>query len=99
MTHSRYKFILWQEKPFTTETFAHANVKAFDFFERRPQEMVYDQGNTLAVSGNNGDVIYTEGIQSYVNEVKFDIFLCHGADMESKGLIETLFEVFIKNMS
>lgn len=90
MTHSRYKFILWQEKPFTTDAFVQAHIKAFDFFGGRPQEMVYDQDKILAVSENNGDIIYTEGFQSYVNEVKFDIFLCHGADPESKGLIENV---------
>ena len=59
-------------------------------FDGRPQEMVYDQDKILAVSENNGDIIYTEGFQNYVNEVKFDIFLCHGADPESKGLIENV---------
>lgn len=90
MTHSRHKFILWQEKPFTTDTFVQAHIKAFRFFGGRPQEMVYDQDKILAVSENGGDIIYTEGFQSYVNEVKFDIFLCHGADPESKGLIENV---------
>jgi len=90
MTHSRCKYILWQEKPFTTDTFVQAHIKAFDFFGGRPQELVYDQDKILAVSENNGDIIYTEGFQSYVNEVKFDIFLCHGADPQSKGLIENV---------
>jgi transposase len=90
MTHSRYKFILWQERPFTTDTFVQAHIKAFAFFGGRPKEMVYDQDKILAVSENNGDIIYTEGFQNYVNEVKFDIFLCHGADPESKGLIENV---------
>jgi len=90
MTHSRYKFILWQERPFTTDTFVQAHIKAFAFFGGRPREMVYDQDKILAVSENNGDIIYTEGFQNYVNEVKFDIFLCHGADPESKGLIENV---------
>lgn len=31
MTHSRHKFILWQEKPFTTDTFVQAHIKAFHF--------------------------------------------------------------------
>ncbi len=90
MTHSRYKYILWQEKPFTTDTFVQAHIKAFAFFGGRPQEMVYDQDKILAVSENNGDIIYTERFQSYLNEAKFDIFLCHGADPESKGLIENV---------
>lgn len=90
MTHSRYKFILWQERPFTTDTFVQAHIKAFTFFGGRPREMVYDQDKILAVGENHGDIIYTEGFQNYVNEVKFDIFLCHGADPESKGLIENV---------
>ena len=90
MTHSRYKYILWEEKPFTTDTFVQAHIKAFAFFGGRPQEMVYDQDKILAVSENNGDIIYTERFQSYLNEAKFDIFLCHGADPESKGLIENV---------
>ncbi len=27
MTHSRYKFILWQENPFTTDTFVQVHIK------------------------------------------------------------------------
>jgi len=41
----------------------------------------------LAVSENNGDIILTEGFRNYVNSTGFDIFLCHGADPESKGRI------------
>jgi transposase len=87
---SRYKFILWQEKPFTTDSFIRAHIKAFTFYGGRPLEIVYDQDKILAVSENNGDIIYTEGFQNYVNNVKFNIFLCHGADPESKGKIENV---------
>ncbi len=90
LSHSRYKFVWWQEKPFTTETFVHAHRLAFQFYGGRPQEIVYDQDKILAVSENHGDIIYTEGFQNYLNEVKFDIFLCHGADPESKGKIENV---------
>ncbi len=90
LSHSRMKFVLWQEKPFTTDSFILAHRKAFAFYGGRPQEMVYDQDKILAVSENHGDIIYTEGFQNYVNEVKFDIFLCHGADPESKGKVENV---------
>ena len=90
MTHSRYKFVFWQEKPFTTDSFIQAHIKAFSFYGGRPQEMVYDQDKILAVSENNGDIIYTEGFQNYINVVKFDVFLCHGSDPESKGLVENV---------
>jgi len=90
LSHSRYKFILWQEHPFTTETFITAHIKAFTFFGGRPKEIVYDQDKILAVSENHGDIIYTAGFQNFINEVKFSVFLCHGADPESKGLVENV---------
>lgn len=90
MSCSRHKFVLWQEKPFSTDSFIQAHIKAFTFYGGRPQEIVYDQDKILAVSENHGDIIYTEGFQNYVNTVKFSIFLCHGSDPESKGKIENV---------
>ena len=90
LSHSRYKFVLWQERPFTTDTFVQAHIKAFTFLGGRPKEIVYDQDKVLAVSENNGDIIYTSGFQNYINEVKFSIYLCHGADPESKGPVENV---------
>ena len=90
LAHSRYKFVLWQERPFTTDSFVRAHISAFEFFGGRPREIVYDQDKVLAVSENNGDIIYTAGFQNYINEVKFSVFLCHGADPESKGPVENV---------
>jgi transposase len=90
LSHSRHKFVFWQEKPFTTDSFIQAHIKAFAFYGGRPKELVYDQDKILAVSENHGDIIYTEGFQSYINEVKFDVFLCHGYDPESKGRVESV---------
>ena len=90
MSHSRQKFAFWQETPFTTDSFILAHVNAFTFYGGRPLELVYDQDRVLTVSENHGDIIYTEGFQNYLNEVKFDVFLCHGSDPESKGLIENV---------
>ena len=90
LSNSRYKYVLWQLKPFTTDSFIRAHIKAFAYFGGRPEEIVYDQDKVLAVSENNGDIIYTAGFQNYVNEVKFDVFLCHGSDPESKGRVENV---------
>lgn len=87
LSNSRQKYILWQTRPWTTADFVQAHIKAFAFFGGRPQEIVYDQDKVLAVSENHGDIIYTEGFQSYLNATGFSIFLCHGADPESKGRI------------
>lgn len=42
------------------------------------------------MSENNGDIIYTEGFQNYIDIMKFRVFLCHGADPESKGQVEAV---------
>lgn len=90
LAHSRYKFVWWQLKPFTTETFIQAHEKAFEFFGGRTREIVYDQDKVLAVSENSGDIIYTADFQAYINEVKFSVYLCRGADPESKGKVENV---------
>lgn len=90
LSNSRYKYVLWQLKPFTTDSFIRAHIKAFDFYGGRPEEIVYDQDKVLAVSENNGDIIYTAGFQAFVNEMKFSVRLCHGSDPESKGKVENV---------
>ena len=96
LSNSRQKYILWQARPWTTADFVQAHIKAFAFFGGRPQEIVYDQDKVLAVSENHGDVILTEGFQSYVSATGFDIILCRGADPESKGRIEAVIK-YAKN--
>ncbi len=90
LAHSRYKYIEWQTYPFTTESFIRCHINAFKYYGGRPQEIVYDQDKILAVSENSGDIIYTAGFQTYVDEVKFRIYLCRGADPESKGMVENV---------
>lgn len=90
LSHSRYKFVYWIDKPFTTASFIEAHEKAFAFLGGRPQEIVYDQDKVLAVSENHGDIIYTEGFENYRSIMKFKIYLCRGSDPESKGRIEAV---------
>ena len=90
LSHSRYKFVYWAEKPFTTASFIEAHEKAFAFFGGRTQEIVYDQDKVLAVSENHGDIIYTEGFENYRSILKFKVYLCRGNDPESKGRVEAV---------
>ncbi|WP_353893897.1 IS21 family transposase [Proteinivorax hydrogeniformans] len=90
LSHSRYKFVWWSDKPFTTSTFIKAHNKAFEYFGGRPKEIVYDQDKVLVVSENNGDILYTEGFQNYLNSLKFKVYLCRKADPESKGKVEAV---------
>ncbi len=90
LAHSRYKYIEWRERPFTTVTFIQAHINAFRYFGGRPDEIVYDQDKVLSVSENSGDIIYTSGFQNYVDAVKFNVYLCRGFDPESKGMVENV---------
>lgn len=90
LAYSRYKFVIWQERPFTTDTFIQAHMKAFEYFGGYPREIVYDQDKILAVSENNGDIIYTEGFQSFLSNMSFSVYLCRGNDPESKGMVENV---------
>ena len=90
LSHSRYKFLWWIDKPFNTLSFIDAHNKAFEYFGGMPEEIVYDQAKILAVSENNGDIIYTEAFQNYINMMKFNVWLCRPYDPESKGKIEAV---------
>lgn len=90
LSHSRYKYILWTDRPFTTLSFIDAHNRAFEYLGGMPVEIVYDQDRVLTVSENNGDIIYTEGFQNYINTMKYKVRLCRGFDPQSKGKIEAV---------
>lgn len=90
LSHSRYKYILWTDKPFTTVSFIDAHNRAFEYLGGMPAEIVYDQDRVLAVSENSGDIIYTEGFQNYINTMRYKVRLCRGFDPQSKGKIESV---------
>lgn len=90
MAHSRYKYMEWQDRPFTTKDAIRCHENAFRFFEGRTDEIVYDQDHLLTVSENTGDLILTTEFQAYVNDRKFKVHLCRKADPESKGMIENV---------
>ena len=88
LSHSRYKYVEWLDRPFTTEDTLRSHDNAFRYFGGMPQELVYDQDNLIAVSENAGDLLLTHAFQAYQQALGFDIYLCRGEDPESKGKIE-----------
>ena len=78
----------WLDRPFTTKDTIRSHENAFRYFGGMPEEMVYDQDNLIAVDENAGDFILTQDFQAYQQALGFDIYLCRGADPESKGKIE-----------
>jgi transposase len=90
LSHSRYKYLLWSDRPFTTLSFIEAHNRAFEYFGGIPKEIVYDQDRILVVSENNGDIIYTEGFQNYLSMMKYSMYLCSVGSQIKPGKFLTL---------
>jgi transposase len=97
LAHSRYKYVWFQNRPFTTKDVVVAHKKAFIAFGGVSKEILYDQDRLLVVSENEGDLLLTEEFQQFVNEVKFKVVLCRKADPESKGRVENAVGFIKKN--
>lgn len=95
LSHSRFKYIEWQDKPFTTRDVIRTHENAFEYFGGRTEEIVYDQDKLMIVSENHGDILFTKSFQSYVMERKFIAHVCRAADPESKGKVEAVIK-FVK---
>jgi Transposase and inactivated derivatives len=89
MSHSRKKFVCFQEQPYTARDFIEAHDLAFRYFGGRTNEIVYDQDRVMTVAENAGDLVLTEAFENYRKYAGFSIFLCRGNDPQSKGKIES----------
>ncbi|WP_236560924.1 IS21 family transposase [Pontibacillus sp. HMF3514] len=95
LSHSRYKYAEWQERPFTTKDVLRCHENAFQYYGGRTEEIVYDQDKLMTVSENGGDIIYTEEFQAYKENRRFNVYLCKKSDPQSKGKIENVVK-FVK---
>lgn len=90
LSHSRYKYVEWLGRPFTTKDTIRCHENAFAYFGGMPEEMVYDQDHLITVSENAGDIILTGEFQAYKEQRQFRLHLCRKADPQSKGKIENV---------
>lgn len=88
LSHSRYKYAELQSRPFTSVDLVNICHNCFRYLGGMPQEMVFDQDSIVCVNENAGDIIYTYEFEKFRQECKIAIYMCRGADPESKGKIE-----------
>ena len=88
LSMSRYKYAECQSRPFTAIDLVRACHRCFNYFGGMPKEMVFDQDSIVCVNENAGDIIYTYEFEKFRQECKMDIYMCRGADPQSKGKIE-----------
>lgn len=97
LSASRYKYIAFQDKPFTTLDLIFHLLNCFDYIGGIPLELVIDQDSVMVVSENRGDIIYTKDFKYFIKEMGLQMYVCHKADPESKGKIENLIGYVKKN--
>lgn len=95
LSSSRYKWGLFQDKPFTSADLVRALHSCFAYYGGLPRQLVYDQDSIIVVSENNGDIIHTYAFAAFLEETKLDVLVCRKSDPESKGKIEAVVR-FIK---
>lgn len=96
LSHSRYKYMEWWDRPYTAKDVIQAHEHAFQFFGGKPKTIVYDQDRAVFVSENYGELIFTAEFEAYRQSQHFKIHACRPYDPESKGRIENVIG-FIKN--
>lgn len=90
LSHSRYKYMYWLNRPFRIQDMLEGHERAFAYFGGRTDEIIYDQDRLIAIDENAGDLILTQAFQTYVKERQFRVILCRKADPQSKGKIESV---------
>ena len=99
LAHSRYKYVEWLDRPFTTSDVVRTHENAFSYFGGKPKEMVYDQDHLILVHENYGDLIFTQEFAIYVKRRIFQVYMCRKSDPESKGQIENVVGFVKKNFA
>ncbi len=90
LSASRYKYVAFQDRPFTTMDLIHHLLDCFDYVGGIPEELVIDQDNVMVVSENHGDIIYTGDFSYFIDEMGLSMYVCRKADPETKGKVENL---------
>ncbi|WP_371371065.1 IS21 family transposase [Sporomusa aerivorans] len=89
LAHSRFKYAELQSRPYTASDLVRVCHQCFRYMGGMPQEMVFDQDSIVCVAENAGDIIHTYEFEKLRQECKLSIYMCRGADPESKGKVES----------
>jgi hypothetical protein len=97
LSRSRFKYVWFTDRYFTSELAIIAHEKAFEYIGGVPDEIVYDQDKVFIVSENGGDIILTDGFRSYTRDQSFTLHFCRRADPQSKGKVENVVKYVKQN--
>ncbi len=99
LSHSRFKWGKWFDKPLNSRQFTQVINECFEAIGGMPKELVFDQDRLLAVDENYGDIVFTREFEQFRLSSGFEVYLCRGADPESKGRVEAAVKYFKRNFA
>ena len=94
LSHSRYKWGYFKDKPFTSGELVQSLYGCFNYMGGKPRELVFDQDSIVSVDENYGDIMFTYEFEQFKQSEKIDVYLCRKADPESKGKVESVIKFF-----
>jgi len=90
LCRSRYKYVFYSLKPFSSALANYAHELAFQYFGGIPKKLIYDQDKVFIKDENLGEYLLTQGFRTFVNEHHFETIFCRKSDPESKGKVENV---------
>lgn len=90
LCRSRYKYVFYSLKPFSSALAIYAHELAFQYFGGIPKKLIYDQDKVFIKDENLGEYLLTQGFRTFVNEHHLETIFCRKSDPESKGKVENV---------
>ena len=97
LSRSRYKYVVFNERPFTSQTSSQAHHFAFAYFDGVPKEIIYDQDSVFMHDENLGDYLLTKDFSNFCKTQDFKAVFCRKADPQSKGKVESVVKYVKQN--
>lgn len=97
LSRSRYKFVYFENSPFTSRDAVYAHLLAFEHFQGIPLEILYDQDSVFIHDENLGDYLLTHDFGAFVQGQPFEAVFCRKLDPQSKGKVENVVGYVKKN--
>jgi len=88
LSRSRYKYVYFDTRPFTSSSSIYAHELAFQYYGGRPKKLIYDQDKVFLHNENLGDLEFTKKFQAFVDAIHFQPIFCRKSDPQSKGKVE-----------
>ena len=90
LSRSRYKFVFFSKKPFTSDKAVYAHELAFRYYGGKPRKLIYDQDRVFIKDENLGDYRLTKAFKAFCTSERIEPVFCHKSDPQSKGKIENV---------